>query len=566
MRVLILGGYGTFGFNIARLLKDEVALTIILAGRNLPTAENACQALLDIGGRGTYLPQAIDRARPLEPQIKTPPDMIIDATGPFQDFHGEDAARVIEYALAVKADYIDLSDDTRFIQNIMAYDGKAKAASITALSGLSSYPALTGAMLDYAKEMMPNPTFLAVGIAPSPHAKLGKNVLAAILSGAGRKQIYERENGKVELTYGLLKSGWRVIAPPGRDPLKPLLWVQVDSPTAVLMTRHQSLKTIRNYAAPQPVWMLKFLRLAARLKRYHMFPPLKLFTHLFHSLHKTLTHGEHRSGFLAELHDEAQRIEFHLTANGDDGPLIPSIPAAAIVKQKLGGRALAVGARSGLGLLSWADFAMFFDRLNIQYGHYESRLASQDIPVYRQLLGGRFETLPQELQSLHDIDTVKTYHGRADIIRGKNPLCHIVCAAFGFPKAGKNIATSIKRTPMGDNLEMWERTFHGRKMRSTQEVGTGPRAHMIVERFGPVAVNLAYYQDGEHMRVDTKGWRFFGLPLPRWLGPSGDVYEMAKNGKFHFHVDLRLPIIGRIVRYIGWFDPVPVISPDPEAK
>lgn len=29
------------------------------------------------------------------------------------------------------------------------------------------------------------------------------------------------------------------------------------------------------------------------------------------------------------------------------------------------------------------------------------------------------------------------------------------------------------------------------------------------------------------------------------------------DGKFHFHVDLRLPIIGRIVKYVGWFDPQP---------
>ena len=59
------------------------------------------------------------------------------------------------------------------------------------------------------------------------------------------------------------------------------------------------------------------------------------------------------------------------------------------------------------------------------------------------------------------------------------------------------------------------------------------------------------------MRVDTKGWRLFGLPLPSWLGPNGDVYEFAKDGKFHFHVDLRLTVIGRIVKYVGWFDPQP---------
>ena len=45
MKVLILGGYGVFGGRLARLLKDEAGLTIVLAGRSLAKAEAACGRL-----------------------------------------------------------------------------------------------------------------------------------------------------------------------------------------------------------------------------------------------------------------------------------------------------------------------------------------------------------------------------------------------------------------------------------------------------------------------------------------------------------------------------------------
>ena len=62
LRVLILGGYGTFGGRLARLLADEARLTLIVAGRSLQQAEAFCAALpaqshVDPGGvrsRGRY--------------------------------------------------------------------------------------------------------------------------------------------------------------------------------------------------------------------------------------------------------------------------------------------------------------------------------------------------------------------------------------------------------------------------------------------------------------------------------------------------------------------------------
>ena len=556
MRVLILGGYGSFGKNIAKLLANEEGLTFILAGRNLGKAEQACK-ILDTG-KATFKAAQIDRNHDLTAQIDTPSHIIIDATGPFQTFQGDAREHVVRYALAVGANYCDLSDDTDFISHIQSFDDMAKDANITALSGLSTYPVLTAAVTKYLLPHVPRPTALYTGIAPSPQARLGKNVLAAILNGAGRRAVYHRDKNRTGRTFGLTKAMRKTIAPPLGTPLKSLTFAQVDSPESLFLTNIDSLNTLQNFAGPQPIWMMKLLIILSRLARFRLFPPLRFFTNVFHRLHGLLTYGHHRSGYFVTLKNEQSCAEFHLSAEGDDGPMIPAIPAAIFIKKCLHGHKFKHGARSGVDDISFDDYRVFFDQLNISYGHYLAHKGLDTQPVYRQLLGDGFAKLPQEIQSLHHIDREKTYKGRANITRGKNPLGAIICALFGFPKAGRNIDVSIRRVPLKDNLELWERNFGGQKMRSTQAVGTDRRSHMIVERFGPIAVNLTYTQDGEKFRVKTNGWRAFGIPMPKFLSPYGDVHEQAKDGLFHFHVELCVPIIGRLVTYVGWFTPEPV--------
>ncbi len=44
-RILIVGGYGTFGGRLARLLMDDERLTLLIAGRSLTSAEHFCASL-----------------------------------------------------------------------------------------------------------------------------------------------------------------------------------------------------------------------------------------------------------------------------------------------------------------------------------------------------------------------------------------------------------------------------------------------------------------------------------------------------------------------------------------
>ena len=102
---------------------------------------------------------------------------------------------------------------------------------------------------------------------------------------------------------------------------------------------------------------------------------------------------------------------------------------------------------------------------------------------------------------------------------------------------------------------MWRRTFADHSFTSTQEEGRGRFDRLMCERFGPFAFGIALTREPDRLRLVIRRWSVFGIPLPRALAPFGSAYESAEDGRFHFHVEIRLPLLGLIVRYRGWLVP-----------
>ena len=78
LKVLIIGGYGTFGFGIAERLSNEAGLELILAGRNFEKAVTACAQL---SGATKVTPLKLDRANlhiEADAKLGFKPDLIID--------------------------------------------------------------------------------------------------------------------------------------------------------------------------------------------------------------------------------------------------------------------------------------------------------------------------------------------------------------------------------------------------------------------------------------------------------------------------------------------------------
>ena len=83
MKILILGGYGVFGGRLAELISDLPSLDILIAGRSLSKAQAFCAAL---AGATNLRPLALDRANIAAHLRDEKPDLLVDASGPFQDY------------------------------------------------------------------------------------------------------------------------------------------------------------------------------------------------------------------------------------------------------------------------------------------------------------------------------------------------------------------------------------------------------------------------------------------------------------------------------------------------
>jgi saccharopine dehydrogenase-like NADP-dependent oxidoreductase len=174
-RVLIIGGYGNFGRYIATVLAQEPALHIIIAGRSLEKA----QALL----------ATIESVNPLEAArldiqedlsaalVSLSPDIVIHTSGPFQSQSYDVAKCCIEQG----CHYIDLADGRDFVAGITALHTAASDQGVLAISGASSVPCLTAALVDYYQDEYQILESLDYGISTAQKTTRGLATTAAIL-------------------------------------------------------------------------------------------------------------------------------------------------------------------------------------------------------------------------------------------------------------------------------------------------------------------------------------------------------------------------------------------------
>ena len=162
--------------------------------------------------------------------------------------------------------------------------------------------------------------------------------------------------------------------------------------------------------------------------------------------------------------------------------------------------------------------------------------------------------LPKPVKDLHRPGERAIFRGETDIEGGLSPLAAIIRAVFRFPKPGAAVPTTVEFT-VKDNVETWKRCFGGRSMISTQGVGRGRHDRLVVERFGPVAFGIAMTVEEGRLFNRPQCWSIFGIPMPQFLLPGGDIFEHAEGGRFNFHVSVDAPLIGRIVKYQGWLKP-----------
>ena len=555
LRILIVGGYGTFGERLVQLMEEEPRLTLLVAGRSLERARACCAR--HAHAAATLVPTTFERAQEdPQPLAALAVDLVVDASGPFQAY-GAQRYRLIEHCLALRLPYLDLADGSQFVAGVERFDAAARDAGVFVLSGMSSFPMLTAAVARRLGSDFARVHSIRGGIAPSPYARVGDNVIRAIASYAGQIVPIRRE-GRVVSARALLDSHYRVIAVPGHIPLARRRFSLIDVPDLTVLPRAWPQADVWMGAAPVPPLLHALLSACAALVRLGVLRSVSFLAGLMRFVTSHLRWGEDRGGMFVTLVGEGSdgrplRREWHLLADGDDGPLIPSMAVAAVVRKLLDGQAPAPGARPALADVSLEDYEALFARRRIVSG-IRSRVGERRLPLYQRLLGPAWDALAPQIRALHTVTSAATFSGRCSVVRGRGPLAWLAATAMGFPHAGADQPITVWLSREGDG-ERWVRTSGRRSFASRQYPGRGRSRWLVRERFGVVSVDMALVVEGANLRYVLRRWALFGVALPLALGPRSRAVESVEDGQFHFDVEVRLPLAGLVVHYQGRLSP-----------
>ena len=361
-RILIIGGYGNFGGFIAKVLARESNIQVIIAGRSL---EKARDFEGDIAAVNKVECAQLDITFDITDALaEINPDIVIHTSGPFQA-QGYDVAQA---CIAQGAHYIDLADGRDFVDGITALNTQAEEAGVLVISGASSVPCLTAALVDYYKDEFETLDTLDYGITTAQKTARGLATTAAILGYTGQKfktlvdgkqsDIYGWQDLRVRKFKGL---SWRLLG-------------NCDVPDLSLFPRrYPELKTIRFYAGLEipfihiTLWMLSWLVRIGLIRDLQKAAPLLLkVSYLFDWL------GTDSSAFYMKMSGQGKdgadkMVTFALTACSGDGPYIPIMPAILMAKNIVNGSESSIGAHPCVGFITRDEYLGALDDLDISW-------------------------------------------------------------------------------------------------------------------------------------------------------------------------------------------------------
>jgi len=159
--------------------------------------------------------------------------------------------------------------------------------------------------------------------------------------------------------------------------------------------------------------------------------------------------------------------------------------------------------------------------------------------------------LAMPVQRMHGGAASLHAHGVAQVDGARHPFARLLRRVLGLPEpgAGQVIALSIERD---GGRETWTRGFANGRMRSTLErAADGVR---LRERLGPVSLYFELRRNGDAIDWCLREGRLLGLPLPRAIFGSVLSRSLAEEGRYVFHIDTRLPLLGQLIAYRGWLE------------
>lgn len=539
-RVLVIGAGGVFG---ARLCKGLLShgFEVVAAGRDRGRAEAAA------GRLRTAFPGAVVEATALDTASLTPEslkvtgaDIVADAAGPFQGAEPTTARAAVEAGLH----YVDLADGRDFVAAFPALDAAARAAGVVALTGCSSTPALSTAVLDRLTDGWREVVSVEAAISPGARAPRGLSVMRAILSWLGRP-VRVFESGRWTRRGGWSGFYRRDFGQAGRRRASLCETPDLDLFPARYDPRDRALflAGLEPWPAHVGAWLL------ARAVALLRFDPVPLAGLLVRLSGWAAPFGSDRGAMRVEAlgvdtGGRAARAVWRLIAEPGEGPVTPTLPALAAIRAIAGGR-IEPGARACVDVLTLEEIVAEM----APHGLTTETVIERAAP-YARAIGSAFDALPATIRALHETPGRSLWRGEAVTEGAAGPLAALVARLVGFPKAQAACLVQVDIDANGER-SVWLRRIGGHQFASVlSRPGEGGR---IRERFGPLAMDLRLTPEGERLVYRVEGWRLGPIRLPRVLGPSTQAHEAVDaEGRFVFDVEIFMPLAGRLVRYRGW--------------
>ena len=351
-RVLIIGGYGNFGSFITKKLAQDPALQIIIAGRSLQKCQQLAAQYLHIPNPVQFHVCDIQHDFPAA-LAHTRPNIVIHTSGPFQGQGYDVATACIDHG----CHYIDLADSRAFVAGISSLDAQAQARNVMVISGASSVPTLTSAIIDHYLPQFANLHTVDYGITTAQRTNTGLATTQAVLSYTG-KPFTTLINGIKKTIYG-----WQGLTAHKYPELGWRLLGNCDVPDLELFPAHYpQLKTIRFRAGLEISFTHLSLWALSWLVRWKVLRDLSPAAETLLKLSRLLDPlGSDQSAFHMDMtgtdtNGKAIVRQFHLVAKSGHGPFIPSMPAIILTRMIAQGKLHKPGAFAGMGVIPLQDY------------------------------------------------------------------------------------------------------------------------------------------------------------------------------------------------------------------
>ena len=349
--ILILGGYGNFGKRIARTLVKD-GYEVIIAGRSESKANSIINAIIADFPNANIHAAIFDAEVSLDENLKKlTPKVLINTIGPFQSKNYEIAQICIEN----NVNYIDLADGRDFVVQFHTLNEISKEHKTIAISGASTVPALSSAVLEHFRSHFTQIDEVKYGISPGQKAERGLATTKGILGYAGKK--LKPAYGSSDEIYG-----WQDIYLQ-KIPEIGFRWMaNCDIPDLDLLPPKYGMKRIAFGAGLElgvlhlGLWALSWLvRLGIPLKLDNFAKPMLWMADFFNFL------GSDDGGMFMQIRgkdnsDNTRTINWAIIAKDGDGPQIPTIPAITLAEKICDNKLDLIGAMPCVALIRLEEY------------------------------------------------------------------------------------------------------------------------------------------------------------------------------------------------------------------